>query len=1365
MEHYLNCRSNSRYLIPLMLTACLVLPLPALAAQLALATTPMATVTTSSVKPNVMFILDDSGSMDWSYLPDWANDSHPTTGTNYTSMPELNRNNGFNGVAYNPAITYTPPVHYNADGSLNVTTYPSQTGLTTAAGADGTSKPNWKNVKDDAYGVQRTSTSNLVGNASFYTFTAGEYCSATDLKTCVAATSSTTSYPYAAGVRWCTSAALTTCQSINDSTHTYPRYPGAILTPAQATLTINTTTGGCVRVSSLQVNGTEVLTGTTSSTNCTSTSQLASRIQAKVGNGFTATVNGSVVTITGSTNNATITSITFSQNSATWGSTVFAGGTAVPGSNTLTNIVSTTASYPYPGAAAKALTRNDCAGTTCTYAEEMTNYANWWTYYHTRLQAMKTSVSRAFKTLDNRFRVGFTTISDKTASNGTSFSNATFLGNDVFETAHKNRWFSKLFGAPKASATPLRGALSKAGQYYAKKVSGQTIDPVQYSCQQNFTILSTDGYWNTNDETSTYKNLNLTGGTIANMDGGATARPMYEGPAASSGSLADVAKYYYDTDLRTGTLSNCTGGASVDFPSGNLDVCTNNVFVGGNDNNVKQHMTTFTMGLGADGTLNYTTDYQTATSGDFYNLKNNLGAKNWPDPIANTAAQRIDDLWHAAVNGQGIYFSAKDPDSIIAGFSTALASITSKIGSGAAAAASTLNPVSGDNFAYVASYTTVKWTGNLEARSINVSNGVISESATWCAENVVAGTCVAPSSIVADTSGGSTIYNCVTPSSTLATCGAPGVLVGTDCKVELPVSCAGTMSSKVAGASDTRTIYTRSGSALQPFLIGNLNAANFDSTLLSQYALLTTAQKAQATPANLVNFLRGQSDHETRSTNASDNQVYRLRESVLGDVVESQPAFVGKPTFSYVDPGYSAFVTAQTARTKVVYMGANDGMLHCFNATTGVELWAYVPSMVIPNMWKLADANYASMHTNFVNGNPIVSDVYSGGAWHTILVGGLNGGGRGYYALDITNPASPTLLWELSSSNDSDIGYSFGIPVVTKKADGTWVVLVTSGYNNASPGTGRGYLYVLNAMSGAIISKIDTSVGNTTTPSGLARISAWVDMPESDNTATYTYGGDLQGNVWRFDINSAASAAIGTGSVMKFATLLNAVGATQPITTSPELGAVDGKHIVYIGTGKYLEASDLTDTSQQSLYALKDDGASATLISNPRSYTTAPKVIQQTIATTGATRTSTTLAVNFINDLGWFTDFPDSGERQNVAGMLVQGTLLVPTTVPNATICSPGGYGWLNFFNYSTGGAVLPSNATVSTKTNAPIVGLNVFHLPATVASPSGSTVVSVVTSDHPTPDIAPNVQINPGGGNSTTFVRKRVLWRELTPP
>ncbi|MBK5104089.1 MAG: hypothetical protein JJE42_07555, partial [Burkholderiales bacterium] len=500
----------------------------------------------------------------------------------------------------------------------------------------------------------------------------------------------------------------------------------------------------------------------------------------------------------------------------------------------------------------------------------------------------------------------------------------------------------------------------------------------------------------------------------------------------------------------------------------------------------------------------------------------------------------------------------------------------------------------------------------------------------------------------------------------------------------------------------------------------------------------------------------------------------RKREAVLGDALESQPAFIGAPVFSYPYPGYSTYLANEAGRVGTVYMGTNDGMMHAFAGDTGVERWAYVPSMVVPNLWKLADTSYANNHTNYVNGSPITSDICSANCgnaatavWKTILVAGLNGGGRGYYALDITDPATPALLWEFKPNapigrpQDPDLGYSFGRAIITRKADGTWVVLVASGYNNGtvssnplvnnSPvGNGIGYLYVLNAATGAIISKISTGAGSAATPSGLAKIAGWNNEP-AGNAAGYVYGGDLLGNVWRFDIN--------TGAVLKFATLLDDLNIAQPVMTTPILGDVNGKRVVFIGTGKYLETSDLTTSQKQTQYAIKDDNVTATL-ANPRATLVQQYLINNPDGTATRLSSGTSTAVtatnpvDFFNDRGWFVDLPDLGERVNIDARLVQGTLLVPSIVPSSTVCAPGGFGWLNFLDYKTGGAIapLPGIPMASTKYDSTIVGINVLFI-------QGSPIVEVVTSANPTPKKDPDVQFRAA---TAGFTGKRQNWREL---
>lgn len=1344
-----------------------VLPLIADAATLNLATEPMTTTTATNVKPNVMFILDDSGTMDYDRLPDWAS----------SSVASQFRNAAFNGMMYNPAINYVPPVYYNADGTLNTTKYPSQTAAQTT---------NWTAVKNDAYGIQNTGTSNLVGSANFYTTIPGEYCTAQDLKTCVAASASSATYPYPSPLRWCTNTtdaakavpAAGACQGIRIGTYTKVRYP------IPPTATISVSGAANTSVTGISVGANQILSSMTVAS--TSAATVAIAIKDAINactdtatgscttSGFSATVSGTTVTIMANATGAFTTPLVTQSGTMTISASAFAGGNNVPGSTRYIEINSANDSYSYPGSATKASGRTDCTGTTCTYAEEMTNYANWWTYYHTRLQAMKTSVSRAFKSLDSRFRVGFSTICDTTATTG-----AKFLGNDTFEKTHKNNWFNKLFSTGTSCWTPLRGALSKTGRYYAHKVG--TVDPVQYSCQQNFAILSTDGYWNTDVETSTFGPFGVTGAQVGNLDGGTTPRPMKEGTTAVSNTLADVAKYYYDTDLRTAALGNCTGGVSPDYPAGNSDVCTNNVFVSSTDSNTQQHMTTFTMGLGANGTLVYTSDYETATSGDFYNLKNGLGSPtvNWPDPISKTNEERIDDLWHAAVNGRGSYFSAKDPDQIINGFNKALSSITAKLGSAAAAATSTLNPVAGDNYAFVASYTTVKWTGNLEARSINTTTGAVSSTATWCVESIAADACPSPGTITTVTNGSSKVFNCVVPGSTIASCAAPGVFdAGTStCTTEVAASCPGTLPAMVSTNSDTRTIYTANatGTALIPFddAFAVANPSYFDATAINsmtQWSSLSAAQQTAAQGVNLIRYLRGQFGFEMDATNPSD-RLYRAREAVMGDAVESQPFFMARPVFDYPYLGYSGFKTNYASRAGTVYVGANDGMLHAFAADTGKERWAYVPSMIISKMWKLADSNYGYSHINFVNGSVTVSDACfapnceiaaTAADWHTILVGGLNGGGRGYFALDVTDPASPTLLWEFTDTNgkgsvtDADLGYSYSRPQIVRRADGKWVVLVTSGYNNVGPGNGKGYLYVLDAKTGAILNKIGTNVGNVATPSGLGKITVWNDSV-GGNQAGYVYGGDLQGNLWRFDINTGMSA-------FKLAELLytdpvTSITMPQPITTTPILGLVMNKPVIFVGTGKYLEKTDLDDMSVQTLYAIKDDKATTTLV-NPRAHTAStPKMVQQSFIYTAGlgSRDGTFNSVNMVNDLGWFIDFTDASkgaERMNVDGQLVLGTLLIPTIVPSATACNPGGYSWLSFFNYADGTPVqygTSTNKIVSRKYDSVIVGINVIYI-------KSKPVVEVVTSTNPTPTTEENVPFDLS--NAVNFKGHRTVWK-----
>ena len=548
--------------------------------------------------------------------------------------------------------------------------------------------------------------------------------------------------------------------------------------------------------------------------------------------------------------------------------------------------------------------------------------------------------------------------------------------------------------------------------------------------------------------------------------------------------------------------------------------------------------------------------------------------------------------------------------------------------------------------------------------------------------------------------------------------------------------------------------------------------------------IVNCASAINATGNNLVNYLRGETGYDQRSTTLN-NRVFRKRQATLGDLIHSTPTFYAGPELDYVDPGYQTYknAAAQVNRPKTVFVGANDGMLHAFNADDMEELWAYVPTMVIPNMWKLADSNYSAKHSYYVDGDIVVADICTNSCgsasatWKTILVAGLAGGGRGYFALDVTVPSAPILLWEFDPKNpglkgDPNLGYSYGNPIVTKRnIDNKWIVAFSSGYNNIpdnsafyalpstnfkpnnpaiyTSGNGGGYLYVLDAFTGDRLDAIPTlntssaNVGDTTTPSGLGRISANINDGELNNVTTYIYGGDLLGNLWRFNLD--------TSQALNFAQLV--VGATaQPITTAPEIASVDNKDVIYVGTGKYLELADLTNPNQQTIYAIKDDNATATLV-NPRASLVAQTIIPDPTDANSRMSGPANAATPFQGNRGWYVDLPDSRERLNIDPKIELGTLLMPTTVPEESACQPAGYGWFNYLDYETGLSVANAAAnSVSQRLTAPSAGFNVFSI-------NGNPVVSNSGVNDPNPKIVGGVPFNAIGAG---FQLKRSIWREI---
>jgi type IV pilus assembly protein PilY1 len=414
--------------------------------------------------------------------------------------------------------------------------------------------------------------------------------------------------------------------------------------------------------------------------------------------------------------------------------------------------------------------------------------------------------------------------------------------------------------------------------------------------------------------------------------------------------------------------------------------------------------------------------------------------------------------------------------------------------------------------------------------------------------------------------------------------------------------------------------------------------------------------------------------------------------------------------------------------------------VHAFDGNTGAESWSYLPKFLMQGLYALADTGYNLQHRYFVDGSPESFDVYdtTAGAWKTILIGGAGGGGNGFYALDITNESAPNGLWEFCNDStvctrsDADLGLSYGNPVVGKRSsDGRWVVVLTSGLNNnGATATGHGFFYVLDAITGQVLNKVDTGVGTTGTPSGLMKSAAFYDSAASDATFQFVYGGDQLGNVWRLDMGTTSgtcAAPAPTGStppcVTHVATLRDSSGFAQPITTKPALTHISGNRVIYIGTGRYLGNQDLSDVSastgiawQQTFYGFKDKNADY-----GTNIRTGANLVVQTLTLVNTTdRGITSNPVDWNTKDGWLVDFnpsvdPSPGERVNIDPRLVLGTLKVATNTPaGGGACSIGGTSRVYDFDFRTGSAIVGSGGVVGRSLGATIaVGMAIVQLPS----------------------------------------------------
>ena len=482
---------------------------------------------------------------------------------------------------------------------------------------------------------------------------------------------------------------------------------------------------------------------------------------------------------------------------------------------------------------------------------------------------------------------------------------------------------------------------------------------------------------------------------------------------------------------------------------------------------------------------------------------------------------------------------------------------------------------------------------------------------------------------------------------------------------------------------DNRVIKTWNGSSFVNFTYSGLNNNSLRDALKNT--------SSDSVP-DLIAYLRG-----NRSLEGSS---FRERDGVLGDIVDSQPVYVGTPSTRLYSGrsfnGASSYASwaAGLSRTPVVYVGSNDGMLHGFNATTnepgsGVETFAYVPRQVILNgMGELASPEYE--HRYFVDGELTVADAYDGSKWRTVLVGSLGAGGvakdlknikTDISALDVTDPVNVSLLWEKSSSDVPALGNNQGKPVITQVANGEWVVLLGNGPNSAS---GRGALISVNLFTGAVkTTEVSTDVEN-----GLSALRLW--DTNGDGITDVAYAGDLLGNLWKLTSLNASNA-----TATKLFQATDPSGAPQPITAMPLAGRSPYSQQVWLffGTGRYLSTEDLQSVQVQTWYGYVDDGS--TSVSNRSSMLERKILLDKTVGDLTARVIEEGAREDLNGKKGWYIDLyqvSDGGSRTPLGERMItpnqfQGSALIGNTrIPDASDpCAPTGRGVIMAIDPFTG--------------------------------------------------------------------------------
>jgi type IV pilus assembly protein PilY1 len=759
-----------------------------------------------------------------------------------------------------------------------------------------------------------------------------------------------------------------------------------------------------------------------------------------------------------------------------------------------------------------------------TYAQELQNFANWFQYHRKRRLSANAALGETLDGLTG-LRLGAIRFNARPADS----TRVTMWDLDSTTAASNGKAALKfVYEIDSNVGTPTRATLRRIGHEFA-----QSAGPIQYACQRNAALIVTDGYASA---------TSVSPPTYDSAVWGAAA------PYATThaGTLADIALSYY---------TNTMGGGS--FAAGKVPTSAA-------DANSNLHMNTYALTLGAKGDL---------FTGEGTAVPTSTAA--WVNPNTDFNPSAVDDLWHATINGRGQMYLAAAASDTAEKLRSAFLDILDQVGAQSSIGVSSVNLGRGDDFAYLGSYNTRGWTGELTRNAANPTTGTISTTATWSAAALLA-----------------------------------------------------------ARDWTTRLIFTSNDVSGLDF-----TSANVGATVNPDTATFSNDQ--------VVNWMRG--------SRAGEGSSVRRRTSLIGAVINAEPVI--------------------SRSDGVAYLASGEGLLHAFDTATGAELWAYHPAETLAASGAAVERGW--VFKTLLDATPTFAQLSTSSK---LLVGGLGAAGRSYYALDVSSPrpataaaAAAQFKWVFPASTDAAnralMGYTIGKPIVTKaKVSGTVtnVVLVTSGYDNGlSIGDGKGRLWMLNAATGAVIKTFRTTEGSAGDEAGLAHVSAF---KEYDGTTRYVFGGDLKGNLWRFDLEAAGSSIDAT----LLTTFFDAAGNRQPVTAAPDLVWQGSKRVVLVGTGRLLDIGDFGSTRTQSFYAVADGTAIANARNGLVTRTYSRVADDGTVASTPLTGS----AIDWATQRGWYVDLP-SGEQANTQPVVTYGTVAFVTNKQGSADCSQSSYLYL----------------------------------------------------------------------------------------